>query len=170
MEGWQLGLTLLMAFKARVAAPYAAERLFVFCWTVWNSKIRSFSDIAPQRREQQLLPGDFRCHTLIELFPVVKGRLNSAGSCESGGFMSDTCLATPWPSPLQPSTDWEQLLEIPHPAALPCRADFHEERKTCFPLLGCLTTHQSGHVCHPTGGPRYGTEEPQVTQMGGTKA
>lgn len=60
VEGWQLGLTLLMAFTARVAAPYAAERAFVFCWTVWNSKIRSFSDIAPQRRVQQPLPGDFR--------------------------------------------------------------------------------------------------------------
>lgn len=55
VEGWQLGLTLLMAFTARVAAPYAAVRAFVFCCTVWNSKIRSFSDIPPQRREHQLL-------------------------------------------------------------------------------------------------------------------
>lgn len=60
VEGWQLGLTLLMAFTARVAAPYAAVRGFVFCWTVWNSKIRSFRVIAPQRREHQLLPQDFR--------------------------------------------------------------------------------------------------------------
>lgn len=49
MEGWQLGLTLLMAFTARVAASYAALRGFVFCWTVWNSKIRSFSDITPEK-------------------------------------------------------------------------------------------------------------------------
>lgn len=99
---------------------------------------------------------------------VAKARFNSAGSCESDfgwgfciGYVPDrhrhpTRWEAPCPSPLQPITNWELLLEIPRPAALLFRgAGTRSPRfqrslcKTCFPFLGHLTGNQTGRSCHP---------------------
>ena len=104
---------------------------------------------------------------------AVKARFNRAGSCESGfcrGFhiryvpdhhRHPVRRAAPCPSPLQPSTDWEQLLEPPRPAALLFRAagsrspgfQWSSCRTRC-PFLGHLTIKHTGRSCHPTLGIR----------------